>query len=78
MKNRGTKQSFDVWANAVGDQSYTFQNVLPFYKKSVNFTAPNTSKREANASASYNPGAFTPGAGPLHVSYANYAQTFST
>lgn len=75
---RGTRASYQQWANMVNDQSFQFDALLPFFKKSCDFTPPNTQKRAANATALYNAGAFTPGAGPLHVSYANYAQTFDS
>lgn len=75
---RATVDSFDMWAEAVGDDAYTFDNVLPYYEKSPTFTPPNTSKRAANASASYNPSAFSADGGPLSVSYPNYAQPFSS
>ncbi|KAL0940023.1 Versicolorin B synthase 3 [Colletotrichum truncatum] len=74
---RGTKQSYQKWADAVGDDSYTWDALLPHFKKSVKFTKPGSS-RAANASAEYNPDAFSPAGGPLRVSYANYAQPFST
>ena len=75
---RGTKDSYQRWADQVDDQSYTFDNLQPYFKKSVDFTPPNTSKREANASAKYKPSAFDASGGPLQVSYANYAQSFSS
>jgi choline dehydrogenase len=65
------------WADAVDDQSYTFDNFLPYYKKSVTFTSPNFT-RAANASAEYNAAAFNFPGGPLQVSYANTAQSFSS
>lgn len=67
-----------LWADMVGDQSYTFENMLPYYKKSVQFTPPDTDKREPNATTQYDTTAFDTGAGPLRVSYANYAQPFSS
>lgn len=75
---RPTVQSLDMWANEVEDQSYTFENVIPYYEKSVQFTPPNQSKRFANATPQYNPSAFSEEGGPLHVTFANYAQSFST
>lgn len=75
---RGTKQSYQKWADAVGDDSYTWDSLLPYFKKSVKFTPPKSPPRFANASAEYNPDAFSPSGGPLRVSYANYAQPFST
>lgn len=75
---RPDKGSLQQWANQVGDSSFTFDNMLPYYKKSAQFTPPNTSKRAANASAEYNAGAFSASGGPLQVSYANYAGPFSS
>ena len=66
------------WADTVNDSSYTFDEVLPFYKKSVQFTAPNTQDRASNATAAYNASAFESSGGPLQVSYANYAMPFSS
>ncbi|KAJ0164977.1 Versicolorin B synthase [Colletotrichum tanaceti] len=74
---RGTKQSYQKWADAVGDDSYTWDALLPHFKKSVKFTPPGPS-RFPNASAEYDLDAFSPSGGPLDVSYANYAQPFST
>jgi choline dehydrogenase len=75
---RPTVQSLQAWADAVDDDSYTFENVLPYFEKSAKFTPPNMSKRFANSTPRYNPEAFTATGGPLQVSYANYAQSFST
>lgn len=66
------------WADVVNDQSYTFDNVLPFYKRSTHFTAPNTKLRASNATTGYNANAFDSNGGPLQVSYSNYAQPFSS
>lgn len=76
---RPDRGSMQQWADQVGDSSFTFDNMLPFFKKSVQFTGPNTSpgKRAANASAEFNAAAFSTG-GPLQVSYANYAGPFSS
>lgn len=74
---RGTKQSYQKWADAVGDISYTWDALQPHFQKSAKFTTP-SSTRFANASAEYNAAAFSPAGGPLAVSYANYAQPFST
>lgn len=66
------------WADMVNDTSYTFDEVLPYYKKSVQFTAPNTQYRTSNATAAYNASAFETSGGPLQVSYTNYAMPFSS
>jgi choline dehydrogenase len=66
------------WATAVNDSSYTFDEVLPLYKKSVDFTPPNMNYRADNASADYDDDAFDSDGGPLQVSYANFAMPFSS
>ncbi|KAG4412359.1 hypothetical protein IFR04_014516 [Cadophora malorum] len=71
---RGTKGSYQRWADQVGDQSYTFPGLLPFFQKSAHFTPPNLTKRATfNATPLYDPSAFdnTKG-GPLQVSYGNW------
>lgn len=74
---RPTRGSLQQWSNAVGDQSYNFDSFLPYYKRSVKFTPPGPT-RAPNATALYNPGAFSATGGPLEVSYANYAGPFSS
>jgi choline dehydrogenase len=75
---RDTVDSLNKWATLTGDDSYKWDSFLPWYKKSVKFTPPKQSARAANASAEYNPNAFDASAGPLQVSYANYAGPFSS
>jgi len=69
---RGTSGSYQAWADNVGDQSYSFANLLPFFQRSVRFTSPNYSKRGRNSTTLFNASAFSPHGGPLHVSYSNY------
>ena len=76
---RPTIQSMEQWADAVGDSGYTFSNTLPYFQKSVEFTPPNMDKRFANSTPKYNPSAYPAKENnPLQVSFANYAQSFST
>ena len=56
--DRPANNSFQKWVDLVGNGSYAFGNLLPYYKKSCTLTAPNTSKRAANSSVTYNPGVF--------------------
>lgn len=74
---RGSRQSYQKWADAVNDTSYTWDALQPHFLKSPKLTPPSTT-RFANASAEYNTAAFSSAGGPLQVSYANYAQPFST
>ncbi len=75
---RGTKASYQMWADAVGDQSYTFDQLLPFFEKSLHFTPPNAKLRGANATAEYDPTVLGDGKGPLSVTFAHYVQGFAT
>ncbi|KAL4997488.1 hypothetical protein BDV10DRAFT_91106 [Aspergillus recurvatus] len=75
---RPTKDSMDVWADAVNDTGYTFENTLPFYKRTVDFTVPDIASRATNASVRYDANSFDAAGGPLHVSYTSFVQSFST
>ncbi|KAL2848834.1 hypothetical protein BJY01DRAFT_246210 [Aspergillus pseudoustus] len=77
--HRGTEGAFDQWADLTGDDSWSWDSVLPFFKKSCTVTPADMSKRQANASVSYNPGAFDNALnGPLQVTWPNYGSPFST
>lgn len=67
-----------LWAELVDDQSYTFDKVLPYYKRTVRFTPPNQKTRFANSSPEYAQDAFSRDGGPLQVAYPNYAMSFSS
>ncbi|TEY60588.1 hypothetical protein BOTCAL_0180g00200 [Botryotinia calthae] len=68
------------WADQVGDDSYEWDNFLPFYQKSVNFTAPDMSLRSANSTPDFvaADAAYFPATGPLSVTWSHYAQAFGT
>ncbi|TVY80920.1 Dehydrogenase patE [Lachnellula suecica] len=77
--NRGTRGSYHQWAELVGDDSYEFDNWLPYFAKGTNYTSPNTTLRAKNAtvpeplnvSSEYS-------GGPAHISYPNFALPFSS
>ena len=71
---RGTRDSYQRWADLVGDQSFTFDNLLPYFEKSPNFTPPNSSTVPNGPSIGNTSEFFSPNGGPLHVSYSNYLQ----
>ncbi|CAD6593231.1 MAG: hypothetical protein ASARMPREDX12_006946 [Alectoria sarmentosa] len=76
---RGTVGSYQNWADAVGDQSYTWKNFLPYFQKSVTFTPPDTSLLSANYTPQYDAEAAAGGnKGPLSVTFSHYAQAFAT
>ncbi|KAL4734589.1 GMC oxidoreductase [Aspergillus similis] len=70
--------SMDRWAELVQDDSYQFDQVLPFYQRTPTFYPPDNAQRPPNASASYNPDAFSDAGEPLQVSYPIDSSVFST
>lgn len=64
---RPTVGSMRKWADELDDQSWTWENVLPYFQKSVTLTPPNLSAR-SQPLPSYNTSAF--GNGPVKVGYA--------
>ncbi|KKK20301.1 hypothetical protein ARAM_002426 [Aspergillus rambellii] len=69
--------AFQLWADTVGDQSYTYENVVKYYHKSMNFTPPDSETRLANATPLYDSADVVTG-GPLSVTYAAYSESWST
>ena len=77
--HRGTIDSYDLWAKAADDQSYTFASLLPYFQKSVKYTPPNMSIRAANASVpSPHADAYSSSGGPLDVTHTNWADVVSS
>ena len=71
--HRGSEGSYQRWANLTADSSYTFRNLLPYFRKSCKFTPPNFAKRRMpNATVNFDTSAFTGTGGPLEVSYSNW------
>ncbi|KAF4626925.1 hypothetical protein G7Y89_g11230 [Cudoniella acicularis] len=68
------------WADLVDDQSYTFPNLLPYFKKSCQLTPPNLQKRNVqNATVLYDPTVFDNSlGGPVQVSWGNWVDITST
>lgn len=75
---RSTRSAYQRWADLVGDSSYGFESLLPYFKKSIRLTPPNLEKRNAaNATPEYDPSAFGKG-GPLDVSWNNWVDSTLT
>ncbi|KAL5357414.1 hypothetical protein BJX96DRAFT_144432 [Aspergillus floccosus] len=66
------------WADLVDDQTYVFDQVLPFFRRTIRFTPPNESLRDENATAEHDADSFEDYAGPIQVSYPNSASSFAT
>ena len=73
---RGTKGAYKQWTDLVSDDSYTFDNILPYFKESITLTPPNFSKLGPGVPVPYAPAAFCDGR-PVHVSYNNFCWPFS-
>lgn len=68
--------SHQLMADTVNDQAYTYNNMLKYYHKTMNFTPP-ANTRFANATPEYDPHD-TVTTGVLGVTYPAYAQSWST
>ncbi|KAI7184816.1 alcohol oxidase [Hortaea werneckii] len=77
LYHRPTVDSMQQWADLVGDQSWTWDSLLPYYKKSVHYT-PFDESIYTNSSNPQDPEAFLPEGGPLEVSYSNAVDPFGT
>ncbi|RDW70509.1 GMC family oxidoreductase [Aspergillus mulundensis] len=75
---RPDRDSMDRWAELVNDSSWSFDSVFPFYQRTPTFHPPDNAQRPPNATADYNPDAFSPTGEPLHVSYPIDNIVFST
>lgn len=75
---QGIKGSYQSWADNVEDQSYTFDSILPYFRKSVYFIPPDQAKHGPDSSTNYDATAFNQSGGPLQVSDVNHWEPFST
>ncbi|KAL8733573.1 MAG: hypothetical protein Q9166_001981 [cf. Caloplaca sp. 2 TL-2023] len=75
--HRGTRESYQRWADTVQDQSFTFDRLLPYFRKSPIFTPSNDSTNQYGSSVSNETEFFGATGGPLHVSYSHYRQPFT-
>lgn len=73
----GTKGSYDMWADLVGDDSYRYDEFLPYFMRSQKFTPPDSSNRFDNATPRYDDTVLGTD-GKLEVIFPNYANAFGT
>ncbi|KAJ9660479.1 hypothetical protein H2201_006901 [Coniosporium apollinis] len=78
MLVRGSKGAYQKWADQVGDDSYTFENFLPYFQKGVDFSPPSMNARPANASAISDASVFSTSGGPLQVAYPYWVNSISS
>ncbi|PBP21841.1 hypothetical protein BUE80_DR007345 [Diplocarpon rosae] len=68
----GTIGYHKMWVDAVGDEAWSWENTLPFYKRSCHFTPPDMDRIGSKFDIPYDKDAFSDHGGPLRVSYGNY------
>ena len=74
---RGSRGSYQIWADQVGDTSYEFDNFLPYFQNSVQFTSPSPN-RPANSTVKLDPGSTRVGGGPLQIGYPAWVNGISS
>lgn len=75
--HRGTKGTYKKWADDIGDESYEWDAILPYFEKSIHFTPP-ADTRFPNATPKYDAGVLGNGSGPVSVTYGAYAWALGT
>ena len=79
--HRATNGTYDKWAQDVGDDSYTWDNLFPYHQRSTTITYPNNFTLPENVTIHHDHDSFNndlPYHQPLHVSWPKYANAFST
>lgn len=68
---RPTIGTLQKWGDEVGDDSWTWSNVLKYYARSATFTPPTPGSRPANATPGYDTSVFANG--PVQASYSPFS-----
>ncbi|TAQ89185.1 hypothetical protein B7494_g2484 [Chlorociboria aeruginascens] len=74
---RPTVGAHKMWADVVGDDAWTWENVLPFYKKSCAFTSPDFQKLGEGIAIPYEASDYEASGGPLSISYGNFRGAYT-
>jgi choline dehydrogenase len=77
VHHRGTTGSYQKWADAVGDQSYTLQNLTPYFQKAVTFTPPGVRSLD-NVTTNYDASDFSNSGGPVQVGYGQWVSVWAS
>lgn len=75
--HRGTTSSYQRWADTVDDQSYTLDNLTPFFNRAVTFTPPGQRSLE-NVTTNYDPSSYSNTGGPVQVGYGNWISIWAS
>ncbi|EXJ54400.1 hypothetical protein A1O7_09739 [Cladophialophora yegresii CBS 114405] len=76
--HRGSTGSYQRWADLVGDDSYTFENLLPYFRRSAHYTPPSSIRPENASVPNPDPSSFESSGGPLEVGYINFPLPFGS
>jgi choline dehydrogenase len=71
VHHRGSTASYQKWADAVDDQSYTLDNLTPYFKRAVTFTPPEGRSLD-NVTTNYDASDFSSSGGPVQVGYGQW------
>lgn len=77
MYHRPTKGAYQLWADTVGDQSYTWENMTKYYERSMHFTADAMNRTAYQGEMVYDTEAYSSKGGPLQVSYPKFVNALS-
>jgi choline dehydrogenase len=75
---RAPEGALKKWADLTGDESYLFDNMLPFYKKAATFTTPSTVTRFSNSTPIFDASLYDEEGGPVQATYPNWANPISS
>ncbi|KAL4983180.1 hypothetical protein BDW68DRAFT_181820 [Aspergillus falconensis] len=70
--------AYQRWADEVGDRSFTFDSLLPFFEKRLAFTPPDMGLRFEDGNPRYDSQVMSNGSGLLLVTFSHYVQAFGT
>lgn len=73
-----SRGALEKWVEITGDESYSFENMLQWYKKSAEFTPPNEEHRLENSTTLYEESLWSDQGGPLQVGYPNWVNPISS
>ena len=77
VHHRGSTASYQKWADTVDDQSYTLDNLAPYFKRSVTFTPPKGRSLD-NVTEKYDASDFSSSGGPVQVGYGQWLTVGAT
>ncbi|PKY07982.1 FAD/NAD(P)-binding domain-containing protein [Aspergillus campestris IBT 28561] len=75
--HRPSAGAMQRWAEEVGDNSYLFDNMMPFFQRSGHYTPPNDALYH-NSTNLESPDAFSAAGGPLQISFGPVVDAFAT